>query len=58
MHDLDAIVVAVAHDRFVSMTSEDYKALFAAKADSEKFSLTSKSILDKADFSGYRYWRL
>lgn len=58
MRDLDAIVVAVAHDRFVSMTSEDYKALFAAKADSEKVLVDVKSILDKADFSGYRYWRL
>jgi len=58
MCDLDAIVVAVAHDRFVSMTSDDYKVLFADKADSEKVLVDVKSILDKADFSGYRYWRL
>lgn len=58
MHDLDAVVVAVAHDRFASMTSDDYKALFADKADSEKVLVDVKSILDKVDFSGYRYWRL
>lgn len=58
MRDLDAVVVAVAHDRFASMTSDDYKALFADKDDSEKVLVDVKSILNKADFSGFRYWRL
>lgn len=58
MCDLDAIVVAVAHDKFASMTSDDYKALFVDKADAEKVLVDVKSILDKADFLGYRYWRL
>lgn len=58
MHDLDAVVVAVAHDSFVSITSDDYKALFADKVDSEKVLVDVKSILNKADFTGFRYWRL
>ena len=56
--DLDALVVAVAHDKFVSMGSDDIKALFAGKDDAEKVLVDVKSILNKADFEGFRYWRL
>lgn len=58
MRDLDALVVAVAHDRFVAMGSDDIKALFADRPDAEKVIVDVKSILDKADFAGFRYWRL
>lgn len=58
MKDLDALVVAVAHDSFVAMSSDDFKALFANKPDAEKVLVDVKSILDKAGFAGYRYWRL
>lgn len=58
MKDLDALIVAVAHDKFVAMGSNDFKALFADKPDSEKVLVDVKSILDKADFESYRYWRL
>lgn len=58
MKGLDALVVAVAHDRFVAMGSDDFKALFANKPDAEKVLVDVKSILDKAGFAGYRYWRL
>ena len=56
--DLDALVVAVAHDKFVTMGSDDIKALFADKDDAEKVLVDVKSILNKADFEGFRYWRL
>ena len=58
MRDLDALVVAVAHDRFVAMGGDDIKALFADRPDAEKVIVDVKSILDKADFAGFRYWRL
>lgn len=56
--DLDALVVAVAHDSFRVMGSDRYKAMFAEKPDSEKVLIDVKSILNKNDFAGYRYWRL
>lgn len=56
--ELDALIVAVAHDKFVEMNSEDIKGLFASKPNSEKVLVDVKSILDKSDFEDYRYWRL
>ena len=58
MRNLDAVIVAVAHDKFVAMNSNDYKALFADKPNNEKVLVDVKSILNKDDFAGYRYWRL
>lgn len=56
--DLDCLIVAVAHDQFRRMTSEDYKRLFGPARDEERVLIDVKSILDKEDFSSYRYWRL
>ena len=56
--DLDCLIVAVAHDQFRRMTSEDYKRLFRPSRDEERVLVDVKSILDKEDFSSYRYWRL
>lgn len=56
--ELDALIVAVAHDKFVEMNSEDIKGLFASKPNSEKVLVDVKSILDKSDFEDFRYWRL
>ena len=58
IRDVDALVVAVAHDKFVAMGSDDIKALFADKNDAEKVLIDVKSILNKADFAAFRYWRL
>lgn len=58
MRNLDALVVAVAHDKFTAMGSDDFKSLFTDKPDAEKVLVDVKSILDKADFADYRYWRL
>lgn len=58
MKGLDAVIVAVAHDKFVAMNSNDYKALFVDKPNNEKVLVDVKSILNKDDFAGYRYWRL
>ena len=40
------------------MSSDDVKALFADKPDAEKVLVDVKSVLPKAEFAGYRYWRL
>ena len=56
--DLDAVIVAVAHDKFVAMNSNDYKSLFADRPNNEKVLVDVKSILNKDDFADYRYWRL
>ena len=56
--DLDCLIVAVAHDQFRRMTSADYKRLFGPARDEERVLIDVKSILDKEDFSSYRYWRL
>lgn len=58
LKQLDALVVAVAHDKFHAMSSDDIKALFADKADSEKVLIDVKSIFNKDDFADYSYWRL
>lgn len=58
MKDLDAVIVAVAHDKFVAMNSNDYKSLFADRPNNEKVLVDVKSILNKDDFADYRYWRL
>ena len=56
--NLDCLIVAVAHRRFRELASDDVKALFADGADGAKVLVDVKSILSKADFPGYRYWRL
>lgn len=58
MKDLDCLVVAVAHRQFREMGADDFKAMFAEGPDGRKVLVDVKSILDKAEFSGLRYWRL
>lgn len=58
MKDLDCLVVAVAHRQFREMGAGDFKAMFAEGPDDRKVVVDVKSILDKAEFSRLRYWRL
>lgn len=58
LRDLDCLIVAVAHRQFREMSSDDLKALFADKPSAEKVLVDVKSVFDKSDFAGYRYWRL
>ena len=58
MRDLDCLVVAVAHKQFREMNAGDFKAMFADGEDDRKVLVDVKSILNKARFVGYRYWRL
>ena len=58
MRYLDCLVVAVAHKQFREMGADDIKAMLADGPDDRKVVVDVKSILDKAEFTGYRYWRL
>ena len=58
MRDLDCLVVAVAHGQFRELPADGYRAMFADVPDDRKVLVDVKSILDKAEFAGYRYWRL
>lgn len=59
IRDCDAVILAVAHDRFTKLTKEDMTALFA---DNGKANVLTdiKGILNKDEFSGedFLYWRL
>lgn len=58
MRDLDCLIVAVAHRQFREMGADAIKAMLADGPDDRKVIVDVKSILDKAEFSGKRYWRL
>ncbi len=55
--DMDAVILAVAHEEFKSFTVEDIDAMFAA---GKKVLLDIKGVLDRKTYenAGYSYWRL
>lgn len=56
--DLDALILAVAHDRFRTLTMADLDNLY--NPERQKILLDLKGILDKKEYlsRGYLYWRL
>lgn len=58
IRDMDAVILAVAHEQFKSLSVADLDALY--KAASAKVLLDLKGILNKSDFENadYIYWRL
>lgn len=58
MKDMDAVIVAVAHEAFSDLTQEKIGAMFADGA--KKVLLDIKGVLDRDEFenAGYIYWRL
>lgn len=60
IRDMDAVVVAVAHDKFLSLKQEDFKEMFKAGSNSRKVLIDIKGILDRKEYEsvGYNYWRL
>lgn len=58
--DVDCIIVAVAHNEFVSLGLEKIKTFFANRPDCEKVLLDVKGLFDiqELDASGLKYWRL
>ena len=55
--EMDAVVLAVAHDEFSSLTIEQIDSFFG---NGEKVLLDLKGLLNRKEFEkvGYRYWRL
>lgn len=58
--DVDCIIVAVAHNEFVSLGLEKIKTFFANRPDCEKVLLDVKGLFDiqELDASELKYWRL
>ncbi len=55
--DMDAVILAVAHDEFKSLTMENMDALFG---EGQKVLLDIKGLLNRKEYeaAGYSYWRL
>lgn len=58
--DLDAVVIAVAHDTFCAMNPDEIERLFVKGAGKNKIIFDIKGIFEKDEFlrRGYNYWRL
>ena len=59
IHDVDAVILAVAHDAYKTITTAQMDAFFG-KSDNRKVLVDLKGILDRGAYedAGYRYWRL
>ncbi len=60
LKNMDAVIIAVAHDKYFELKKEDIDAIFAEGANSEKVLIDVKGILDRKQYEadGYCYWRL
>ena len=58
IHDMDAVILAVAHEQFKTLSMETIGALYAKNAP--KVLLDLKGLLDRKAYeqAGYAYWRL
>ncbi len=58
--DMDAIVLAVAHDEFLNFSMADIGKLFKPGANANKVLVDIKGLLNRKDYesAGYKYWRL
>ncbi len=59
-HDLDCLIIAVAHKEFKALTNEDIAKMFAEKENSKNVIIDVKGVRSKDELKalGYRYWRL
>ncbi len=60
IRDMDAIIIAVAHDEYLHFSIEDMNKLFKISPDRRKTLVDVKGIMDKNEYeaAGYLYWRL
>ena len=58
--DCDAVILAVAHDEFKTLTQADFDKMFKAGDNSQKVIADIKGILCRKEYEkvGYNYWRL
>lgn len=58
--DVDALIIAVAHNEFLTMTIEDIDKLFKKTDNEKKIIIDIKGVLDRkaVESKNYKYWRL
>ncbi len=58
--EMDAIIIAVAHDQFLKLSKEDFSKMFKTGSNVNKVLLDIKGILNRKEYEteGYIYWRL
>ncbi len=58
--DMDAVILAVAHDEFKDLTMADMDKLYKAVPNDKKVLIDIKGLLDRQEYeqAGYQYWRL
>jgi UDP-N-acetyl-D-glucosamine/UDP-N-acetyl-D-galactosamine dehydrogenase len=58
--NMDAVIIAVAHDEFMKLTMDDLNDMFKEGLNEKKVLLDIKGVLNREKFekSGYKYWRL
>jgi len=60
INNMDAVILAVAHDEFLSLDMESLNKLYKDERNDKKVLLDIKGILDRKQYetAGYIYWRL
>ncbi len=60
LKDMDAVIIAVAHDKYFELTQSDIDAIYTPCDNSEKVLIDVKGILNRKEYeaAGYCYWRL
>ena len=60
IREMDAVILAVAHEEFAHMTLEEAGTFYRENAGRRRILLDLKGLLEKTAFeqAGYRYWRL
>lgn len=60
VRDMDAVILAVAHDEFCGFTMEDVDKLFRDVPNNQRVLMDVKGLLNRREYeaAGYRYWRL
>lgn len=58
--DMDAIIIAVAHECFLEFGQDDFDKMYKDKSNQNRVLLDIKGILDRKKYeaAGYKYWRL
>ena len=58
--DMDAVVLAVAHDEFMKLSMEDLNHFYKETENERKVLLDIKGLLNRKEYetAGYVYWRL
>ena len=58
--DVDALIIAVAHEEFLRMQISDFESMFRAESSQQKVLIDVKGILDRNQVEGKNiiYWRL